>query len=104
VRALKNDRWRGACEAYLEELSSVVACVHGVLVLAWIAVQLAAIDFDWVEGQAAVGEFLETAVLPLHYSLGASWRLGCEEYQHCGPFCCASTCLDSFDVRFAMAR
>jgi hypothetical protein len=61
---------------YLEGLTGVVARVYGGLVLAWVRVQLAAVDFDGLEGEGAVGELLVAAVLPLHYAFGAPGPLG----------------------------
>jgi hypothetical protein len=58
----------GAC---LEGLGCVVARVDRVLVLARVRVHLAAVDFDGVEFQRAVGGFGEFAVLPLDDAFGA---------------------------------
>jgi hypothetical protein len=60
--------WRGAC---LEGLGCVVARVYRVLVLARVRVHLAAVDFDGVQLQRAVGGFSKLAVLPLDDASGA---------------------------------
>lgn len=58
---------------YLEALRRVVARVDGILVLAWIRVQLPAVDLEGLELEGAVGKLLEGAMLPLHY---AFWAFG----------------------------
>jgi hypothetical protein len=65
-------RGLGVSRTDLELLSCIVSREDGILVLAWVAVQLPAVDFDGLQVEAAVGELLVAAVLPLHYAFRAS--------------------------------
>lgn len=84
---------------YLEFLRRVVARKHRGLVLAWIGVELSAIDLDGLEDEGTVGEFFKGAVLPLHYAFWTSGFLGCW-----GVSRCVWVCAGAMYVRFAMAR
>jgi len=70
-------RVEGVSRTYLEHFSSVVARVNGVFERAGIGVELAAVDFDGLQGQRAVFEELVFAVLPLDYALWTLWVLRC---------------------------
>lgn len=81
ARALRAFGWKVILGTNLEVLTRIVARVDRVLVLARVRVQLAAVYFDGLECQRAVGELLVAAVLPLHYALGTPGPLGCEGCQ-----------------------
>jgi hypothetical protein len=91
-------------DSYFELLSRIVPCVHRILVLAWIAVQLPAIDFDRRQVETTVGQFLVGAVLPLHDSLGASGRLCCVGVSSATNSDVQARVDGTVDVRFAIAR
>lgn len=64
-------------QVYLELLGCIVSCEDRILVLTRVAVQLPTVDFDGLQVQAAVGELLVAAVLPLHYAFRAPGQLSC---------------------------
>jgi hypothetical protein len=64
-------------QAYLELNRDVVAREDGVLVLAWVRVQLPAIDLDGLKYEGAIRVLLVAAVLPLDYAFGAPGFLRC---------------------------
>jgi hypothetical protein len=55
---------------YLVLLRLVVARVHGVLAVAWLAQQLPAVDGEWCQAQTSVRILHKRAVLPLHDATG----------------------------------
>jgi hypothetical protein len=77
--------------AYLEVLGGVVACVYGAVVLAWVRVELSAVDFDGGEVEGAVGKLFVAAVLPLHYAFRTSGLLGCGDVS-CEPCLVDAAC------------
>jgi hypothetical protein len=84
---------------YLEVLTRIIACVHRILVLTRVRVELAAVDLDGRKGKRAVGKLLEFAVLPLHYALGTARPLGWR-----GVSASVLCLMGARDIRFAMAR
>jgi len=74
---------------YLEKLGLIVVRIDGAVVVAWIRHELSAVHRYWAQEEGAIREFLESAMLPLHYR---PWALRINSYRWSAPLLVKESC------------